>query len=174
MRAAGLRPHDGAVLAQIHPLLVHFAVALLLMAPACDALGMVLRREALLHAGRWNTLFGAGAAVLAVLSGLGAETAVDQGGAGLPLLQLHKALGFLLAGVWIPVAIWRVAVSRVALPLRLRTVYLTASFVGAAMVLAQAGLGSALVYRHGVGLSTSARMPPPAPRVAPPSAQRTQ
>ena len=153
------------MLAQLHPIVVHFAVALLLVAPACDALGMLLHREALLHAGRWNTLLGAGAAVLAVLTGLGAESVVDQGGAGLPLLQLHRALGFLLAAIWVPVAAWRGSVSRVALPLRLRTVYLTLSFVGAAVVLVQAGLGSTLVYRHGVGLSTSARLPPAAPRI---------
>ncbi len=149
------------MLGQLHPIAVHFAVALLLVAPACDALGMVLRREALLLTGRWNTLFGAGAAVVAVLTGLAAQSGAEHGGAGVPLLQLHRALGLLLAAVWVPLAVWRGAVSRVSLPIRLRTLYLTASFVGAAMVLVQAGLGSTLVYRHGVGLSPSARTRPP-------------
>ena len=147
---------------RLHPFLVHFAVALLLVAPACDALGVFLRREALLQAGRWNTLLGAGAALASALTGLLAASAVDlRLSAGAPLLELHRALGLLLVALWVPLATWR-AFSRVALPLRLRTVYLTISFVGAAMVLTQAGLGSVMVYRHGVGLRSSAHPTPAA------------
>jgi len=63
--------------------------------------------------------------------------------------------------VWVPVAVWR-AFTRAALPIRLRTLYLTGGFVGAALVLAQTALGSVLVYRHGVGLAASARLQPAA------------
>src|SRR5476651_1675026 len=113
---------------------------------------MVLRRDALLQAGRWNTLIGVGAAAFAVVTGLSAQVQADQGGAGASLLQLHRALGLLLVAVWLPLAFWRGALRRVSLPVRLRTIYLTLSFVGAAIVLVQAGLGSTLVYRHGTGL----------------------
>jgi uncharacterized membrane protein len=148
------------VLGQLHPFALHFAVALLLLAPACDSLGLVLRREALLQAGRWNTLIGAGSAVLAVLTGLAAEGAIEPfSRAGAPLLQLHKALGLLLLAIWLPLALWR-GLSRVLVPLRLRTLYLALSFIGAAAILVQSGLGSAMVYRHGVGLSASARVAP--------------
>jgi uncharacterized membrane protein len=62
-----------------------------------------------------------------------------------------------------------VAYLRVDFPLSLQVllmfVYLTVAFVGGAMMLVQAGLGTTLVYRHGVGLSASAKAsaPPPAP-----------
>ncbi|GAC1347062.1 MAG: hypothetical protein NVS2B9_12250 [Myxococcales bacterium] len=147
-------------LAELHPFVLHFAVALLLAAPGCDALGLLLRRQSLLQAGRWNTLVGAAAAILAVLTGLWAQAALPpHSAAGAALVSLHRALGFLTVGVWIPVALWRTLV-RSAFPLRLRTLYLAASFAGAALVLAQAALGSALVYRHGVGLSAGARAEP--------------
>ncbi len=146
--------------AELHPFVLHFAVALLLAAPVCDALGLLLRREPLLYAGRWNTLLGAGAAVLAVVTGLAAEAALGpHSAAGEALLQLHEALGYVLVVVWTPVAVWR-GLSKLALPQRARTLYLTAAFVGAAITLAQAVLGSALVYRHGVGLSAAARVEP--------------
>ena len=146
--------------AELHPFALHFAIALLIVGPACDAAGLLLRREALLQAGRWNAIIGAVAGVFAVVTGLAAEAALGpHSAAGAALLSLHKGLGLLSLGVWVPVAIWR-ASSRLALPLRLRTFYLTFSFVGAALVLAQAGLGSALVYRHGVGLSPAARAEP--------------
>jgi uncharacterized membrane protein len=152
-----MRPVAGG---QLHPFVLHFAVALLLGAVGCDVLGLLLRREALLLAGRWNTVFGAGAAALAVLTGLLAAATIEPfAPAGAPLLQLHRALGVVLLAVWAPLAVWR-GLAKVALPLRFRTVYLTGAFVGAALVLVQAGLGSAMVYRHGVGLSASARLLP--------------
>ena len=153
-------------LSQLHPFVLHFAVALLLAAPAFDSAGLLWRREALLFAGRWNTLFGTVAAALAVLTGLAAESVLGpHSPAGDSLLHLHKALGLLMLAVWVPVAFWR-SISKLALPLRARTVYLALAFVGAALVLVQAGLGSVLVYRHGLGLSAIARsepLPKPAP-----------
>lgn len=151
----------------IHPLLLHFAVALLIAGPALDLVGLLLRREALLLAGRWNTLIGAGFLVLTVLSGLSAESGLGaHSAAGGSLLALHKGLGLLALAAWLPTAGWR-ALSKLALPLRFRTIYLSLAFAGAALILAQTALGSALVYWHGVGLSTEARAVP-APAPAPP------
>lgn len=162
-------------LAELHPFILHFAIALLLAAPVCDALGLLLRSQSLLQAGRWNTLLGAAATVLAVVTGLAAEGSLPpHSPAGTALLSLHRALGFLTLAIWLPVALWRL-VSRTPFPPRLRTIYLAASFAGAALVLAQAGLGSALVYRYGVGLSPAARAEPvirSAPSAGQPSALR--
>jgi uncharacterized membrane protein len=145
---------------ELHPFVLHFAVGLLLMAPLCDVLGLVLRREALLHAGRWNTLLGTFAALLAVLTGLGAEAMLGpHSAAGDALLQLHRALGLVTLLLWIPVAIWR-GLSRLPLPMRARTLYLAAAISGAAVLTVETALGGALVYRHGVGLSPAARAEP--------------
>jgi len=146
--------------AELHPVVLHFAIALLVTGPALDLVGLLLRREVLLSAGRWNTLIGAGVLVVTVGSGLAAEASLGpHSAAGAALLSLHKALGLALLAVWIPAAVWR-GLSRHLLPVRLRTLYLSLSYLGAALVLAQAALGSALVYRHGVGLSAAARAEP--------------
>jgi len=145
---------------ELHPFVLHFAVGLLLVAPVCDVLGLVMRREALLLVGRWNTLIGALAAVLSVLTGLTAEAGLGpHSAAGEALLQIHRALGFVMLIVVVPVSFWR-AGSKLPLPLRARTLYLAGSFAVAAIVLAQALLGETLVYRHGVGLSAAARAEP--------------
>lgn len=145
------------MLGQLHPFVLHFAVGLLLTAPLCDVAGLLLRRESLLHAGKWMTLSGAVAAVLSVLSGLGAEAVLGpHSPAGDPLLQLHRALGYVMLGVYLPLSAWR-AVSKLPMPLRLRTLYLALAFTGGVVVTVEAVLGSTLVYRHGVGLSASAR-----------------
>ena len=145
------------VAGEFHPFLVHFAVGLLLIAPVADVFGLLLRREALLYTGRWTTLLGTGFALLAVASGWGADAAIGaHSAAGEALLRLHEALGYLATGIWLPVAVWRAA-SKLALPLRGRTLYLAASFAAASVLLAETVLGGALVYRHGVGLSPAAR-----------------
>jgi uncharacterized membrane protein len=145
---------------ELHPFLAHFAVGLLLVAPLADVLGLLLRREALLHTGRWTTLLGAGFAVLGMLSGWGAELSLgSHSAAGEALLQLHGRLGWVTLGAWVPVAVWRAA-SKLALPLRARTLYLAAAFTAATVLMVDTMLGSALVYRHGLGLSPAARAEP--------------
>ncbi len=146
--------------AELHPFVLHFAVALLVAAPACDAAGLLLHREGLLHAGRWNTLIGTVAAGLSVLTGLAAQAELGpHSAAGAALLNLHSALGYVVLALWVPAALWR-AFSKLALPVRLRTLYLVLAFAGAAACIADALLGAALVYRHGVGLSPAARAQP--------------
>jgi uncharacterized membrane protein len=150
--------------AEFHPITVHFAVALLVVGPALDLFGLLFKRESLLSAGRWNTLVGAGALLVTLLSGLSAESGLGpHSSAGGALLPLHRALGFVTAAVWVPGALWR-ALDRHLLPQRLRTLYLTVSYAGAALILGQAALGSTMVYLHGVGLSAAARAEPPPPK----------
>lgn len=143
--------------------MLHFAVGLLLTAPICDVLGLVLRREPLLFAGRWMTVSGTIAAALSLVTGLGAEAALGPtSAAGEALLHLHKALGIVLVLAWVPVAAWRLG-SKLPLPLRARTLYLAAAFSAAVVLTVETVLGGALVFRHGVGLSPSARAEPVAP-----------
>ena len=148
---------------ELHPFVLHFAVGLLLTAPICDVLGLLLRREPLLFAGRWMTLSGTVAVVLALVTGFGAEAALGpHSAAGEALLHLHKALGVVLALSWVPIAAWR-ALSKLPLPLRARTLYLAGAFTAAAILTVETVLGGTLVYRHGVGLSPAARAEPIVP-----------
>jgi uncharacterized membrane protein len=146
--------------AELHPFLLHFAVGLLVAAPACDAAGLVLRREGLLHAGRWNTLVGTVFVGLSVLSGIAARAELGpHSAAGEALLNLHNGLGYGLMALCVPAAVWR-AFSRLPFPARLRTIYLALSFSAASACVAESLIGAALVYRHGVGLSPAARTEP--------------
>ena len=151
---------------ELHPFVLHFAVGLLLTAPIFDVLGLLLRREPLLHAGRWMTIAGTFAAVLSLATGFGAEAVLGaHSAAGESLLQFHEALGIVTVLVWLPVAAWR-WLSRRPLPLRARTIYLAAAFSGAIVLTVETALGGAVVYRHGVGLSPAARAEPVAPAVS--------
>jgi uncharacterized membrane protein len=153
--------HNSSVLpVLLHPVVVHFAVALLVIGPAMDTVGLLLRREALLLTGRWNIMIGAAILILAEISGLSASASLGPySEAGTPLLNLHTALGHVCVIVWLPIALWR-GLSKQLLPRHVRTLYLTLSYTGATLILAQAALGAALIFRHGVGLSSTARAIP--------------
>jgi uncharacterized membrane protein len=148
---------------ELHSFVLHFAVGLLLASSFCDVLGLLLRREQLLIAGKWMTIFGALSAAASVATGLWAQNTLGaHSAAGEALLHLHQALGFILAGLWAPLALWR-SLARPALPLRLRTIYLAGAFAGAVLVVAETGLGTSIVYQHGLGLSPAARAEPVVP-----------
>jgi uncharacterized membrane protein len=146
--------------APLHAFVLHFAVGLLIASTLLDVLGLLSRREQLLFAGKWTTILGAVFAALSVATGFVAKNGLGaHSAAGEALLHLHQALGYVVAGLWIPLAIWR-ALAKAALPSRLRTFYLAGAFAGAALVLLETGLGTTLVYQHGLGLSPSARAEP--------------
>jgi uncharacterized membrane protein len=148
---------------ELHPFVVHFAVGLLLASSLCDVLGLLLRREQLLIAGKWMTIFGALAAAVALGTGLWAKNNLGaHSAAGEALLHLHSALGYVVAGLWLPLALWR-SLSRPALPLKLRTIYLAGAFAGAVLVFSESFLGTSIVFQHGLGLSPAARAEPVVP-----------
>ena len=145
---------------ELHAFVLHFAVGLLIASTLLDVIGLLVHREQLLFGGKWTTILGAVFALLSVATGFVAQGALGpHSAAGEALLHLHQALGFVLAGLWLPLAVWR-AFAKSALPLRLRTFYLAGAFAGAALVLLETGLGTTLVYQHGLGLSPSARAEP--------------
>ena len=149
---------------ELHSFAVHFAVGLLLASVPCDVLGLLLHREALLVAGKWMTLAGALGVALAAATGLLAQQSLGaHSAAGEALLHLHRALGFVVAVPWVPLALWRLF-AKAALPLRLRTFYLSFVFAGVAVLVFETGLGTTLVYQYGLGLSAAARAEPLAPQ----------
>ena len=66
--------------ANIHPLFVHFPIALLLTSFAAYILGSLFKKEELLITGKWFLYFGTLAAAVTVLTGLEAEKTVPHGG----------------------------------------------------------------------------------------------
>jgi uncharacterized membrane protein len=148
---------------ELHSFVLHFAVGLLLASSFCDVIGLLLRREQLLLAGKWMTILGAAAAAASVATGLWAKENLGvHSASGEALLHLHQALGFIVAGLWAPLALWR-SLAGPALPLRARTIYLAGAFAGAVLLFIETGLGTTLVYQHGLGLSPAARAEPVVP-----------
>lgn len=140
----------------IHPTLVHFVIGLLLAGVLFDVLGLARTNEKLIFAGYWNTLLGALAAAVTVLSGLYAEAHLGpHASIGDALLGVHKMFGILVLILSVVLAAWRISMKGYILPRR-RTLYLTAAFFTSAIVLVTGGFGGALVYLYGLGLPPGA------------------
>ena len=173
----------GIRLAELHPIIVHFPIALLITSVVMDVLAIVLKRTHLVYGATWLLGFGVLGALAAGLTGSISEHAAHTD-AVRQILSMHQTLGFatgfifavLLAArlVWLAPAIlgalsaqFPVAGSlerslKVQLPAlytarmtpALVGVYLFGSVVGVILLGLTGYLGGAMVYDHGVGTPT--------------------
>ena len=85
----------------VHPIVVHFPIALLLSAVAVDGLALLLKRPALHRVALWNLCLGTLGAAAAVWTGLEAEETAKHSFEIWQVMTLHKRLGIttLILGV---------------------------------------------------------------------------
>lgn len=137
----------------LHPLLVHFPIALLTSAAALEAAAFLLKRDDLSRAGWWFQLAGTLAIGAAVLSGIVADDAPGIPAAAAGTMESHEELAFLASGVFGALLLWRVA-AKTRIPGPVPLVYLGVLCGAVLLLLLVAWFGGELVYRHGVGVAT--------------------
>jgi uncharacterized membrane protein len=138
-------------MANIHPLIVHFPIALLSAFVAVEAGAALLRREdwrvaasALLYLG---TLGAAGA----VMGGWLAAQSVPHGDAVHAILERHETFGFTVLTLALLLSAWRLWRGRYFGRFERAIHFLLALFMVGLITLG-ADLGGLLVYGHGVGV----------------------
>lgn len=149
----------------VHPMVVHFPVALWPAALLLWAVGLHLKRDDVLDAGRWVLYLGLAGALVAFGTGLAAEESLGHDSPGHGLVHTHKYF-------MIPAVVLGLATSVLAWVTRKRTEarwrWTTGGLLLATVVVMTLGAdrGAMLVYRHGIGTS---RLPPPAGSHGPPA-----
>src|SRR5215216_2535811 len=161
--------------APVHPIFVHFTIALTSASLIFDALGFFSGRASLTAAGGW-TLVGSALMTLATLStGLTSSTrAPVEEGEARSFLRAHMALGFIFYGLLVAITFWRASLWQSGESVS--WLYLAAlAFVSLVMTV-QGYLGGELVYRYGVEVEQTYRELPereadstPPPLVAAPT-----
>ena len=134
----------------IHPMVVHFPLALLLTAVLLDLAAVALRRPALSAIALWNFCLGAAGAVAAVLSGLQAESVAKHSFEIGQVLEKHERLGFATLALALIITGWRL-MKKDRLSPRARAVIIGLSLMMVATLTLGAYLGGRLVYEFGVG-----------------------
>jgi len=135
----------------VHPMLVHFPIALLITSVVFDVLGMIVDGKSFYQMGRWLLILGLLGGVVASLAGAWAEEAVVSSGVPSDAVEWHEELaiitlvlfGVLLLYRWWAGAEWSA---------RSKMIYLALAAVGLVFLGATGFYGGDLVYRYGAGL----------------------
>jgi uncharacterized membrane protein len=130
------------MLGQLHPLLVHFPIALVIVAFAAEVLATAR------NSGRWravavaNIRLGAGVAVVAALAGW--RLALASNGHTTSILEWHRWLGVMATGATIAAALAASGAERRFLPAL--WIYRITLFVAASLVAVTGHVGGLMVW----------------------------
>ena len=133
----------------IHPILVHFVIAMVFFSFFCDVVGYFTRNPRLFEVSFWNLFVAAISIFLAVIFGQFEAGLAQPYEAAKPALNLHTITGWALAAILAAIAGWRFVIRR-----RDRTkvppAYLGAATFLSCLVFFQTYLGTRLVWVYGL------------------------
>ena len=144
-------PLDAGLVLTLHPIFVHFAIALIVFGVLFDCGGSILRNRDWQRAGQIGFFVGAGAVGLAVLSGWIEQQLPQPSSVFDPQVQelffYHEYGGYILLGFF---AILTVA--RLQINAQLPLLYMVLAGLGLIGLTIQGYWGGEMVYRYGAGV----------------------
>lgn len=136
----------------IHPMVVHFPIALLIVSTAIEAVAWWRPSEKLRDMSLLLLAMGVAAAGAAVITGHFAEEAAEAQKIAESTIEIHEQVAFVASAIFGGLLAWRLLM-RLELLGNQQGLALAAALVGA-MALSVAGyLGGDLVYTHGAGVA---------------------
>jgi len=133
----------------IHPIVVHFVIAMVLFAIFCDFVGYFTKNSRLYEVSWWNLTFATVSIFIAVIFGQIEAGLAEPYGSAVGTLNLHTLIGWSLSGLLAGVTGWRYVIraqNRPSLPMP----YLIANVGLLGVVLFQVYLGDLLVWVYGL------------------------
>ena len=154
--------------APMHPIFVHFTIALTASSLIFDALGFFTGRASLTAAGGWTLLGSALMTLMTISTGLTSSTrAPVEEGEARSFLRAHMALGLIFYGLLVVMALWRLSLWQTGTGVS--WLYLGALVIVSLVMTVQGYLGGELVYRYGVEVEQAYReLPEREKKSAPP------
>jgi uncharacterized membrane protein len=135
--------------APLHPVLVHFTIALVASSFGFDVLGRLAKVPSLVAAGWWTIAAAVPLTVATIITGLiSRRRAPIAEGRAMRYLRLHTVLGPTFFGCMIAVALWRRTFWMTGAYPTLSYIIVSALLVG--MMTVQGYLGGELVFAFGV------------------------
>ncbi|WP_013324353.1 DUF2231 domain-containing protein [Gloeothece verrucosa] len=133
----------------IHPIVVHFVIAMVLFAFICDLIGYFSRKSSFYEVSWWNMCFATLSIFVAIIfgqveAGLAQPYEVVQ-----PVLNLHTLIGWSLSGIIAAITAWRY-ILRSRNPNKIPITYLGVGLFLTSLVFFQIYLGDELVWVYGL------------------------
>lgn len=147
----------------LHPILVHFPIALLFVSVLFDLVGATLSRDSFREGALWLLGLGLTGGIAAAIAGGLAEDAAEKAGIAESLIERHEAFAQATLVIMAVLLLSRLLLRNRFSP-RSFAVYMAAATVGLLSLIATGHTGGDLVYKHGAGVTT-------APHAAQPIAQ---
>ncbi|NEO66406.1 MAG: DUF2231 domain-containing protein [Moorea sp. SIO4G2] len=133
----------------IHPIVVHFVIAMVLFAVLCDAIGYFSRNYRLYEVSWWNLFFATISIFIAVIFGQIEAGLAEPYTAAEGTLNLHTLIGWSLSGIIAAVTAWRYII-RSRNPKELPIPFLGVGVLLVGLVFVQVYLGDLLVWVYGL------------------------
>ena len=133
----------------IHPIVVHFVIAMALITVVFDAIGVISGKKNLFEVSFWNLIVATVAIFVAIIFGQVEAGLANPYGASRDILNVHSTIGWSLAGVLALLTGWRY-VARQKDPANLPRGFLALDVVLAGLVITQVYLGDKLVWVYGL------------------------
>lgn len=133
----------------IHPIVVHFVIAMVLFAVFCDVLGAITKNTRLFEVGWWNLFFATISIFIAVLFGQVEAGLSEPYTVARSTLNIHTLLGWSLSAILAAITAWRFII-RSRDPQTLPKSFLGVGVLLSALVFYQVYLGDKLVWVYGL------------------------
>ncbi|UKO98763.1 DUF2231 domain-containing protein [Nostoc sp. UHCC 0870] len=133
----------------LHPIVVHFVIAMVLFAFACDAIGFFTGKSRFYEVGWWNLFVATIAIFVAIIFGQFEAGLAKPYEVVKSVLNLHTLIGWSLSGILAAMTAWRY-VLRTRDPQRIPVHYLGAGLILVLIVGMQVYLGDELVWVYGL------------------------
>lgn len=138
----------------IHPLIVHFPIALLTSFLLMEFLNFITGKESFRAAATWMLYLGTLGALAAVLAGLWAATTVEHSGEAHEVLLRHRDLGITVLALSVILSAWRIY-SGGSFSRKGQAFHLAIAFIMVTIMALGADKGGLMVYKYGVGVKAA-------------------
>ena len=133
----------------LHPIVVHFVIAMVLFAIVCDGIGYFTKNARLYEVSWWNMVFATISIFIAIIFGQIEAGLATPYAAAASDLNLHTLIGWSLSGVLAAVTGWRY-ILRLRSPDSLPMAYMGMNALLTVIVVFQIYLGDKLVWVYGL------------------------
>ena len=133
----------------MHPIVVHFVIAMVFFSFFCDVVGYFSRNVRLFEVSFWNMFVASVSIFVAVIFGQFEAGLAQPYEAVQPILNSHTITGWSLAAILVAITAWRFAI-RARDPLNIPVAYLGVATFLICLVSLQVYLGTRLVWVYGL------------------------
>ena len=133
----------------IHPIVVHFVIAMALIAVIFDFIGIATKKENLFEVSFLNLIIATIAIFIAIIFGQIEAGLGNPYGSSRDILNYHSTLGWSLAAILSFITSWRY-VDRQTNPKSLSNIFLLVDITLASLIVIQVYLGDKLVWIYGL------------------------